>query len=641
MSGKRRRLTGLPNFPPEFFPNVGNAAVKHIFSPENAVAAGQAVAGYGVKKLQKYWQSRTDDGQSPVGGYAYAQNVYSTPATIKAARKQARRAGTGTSSSVLEDDTGICPAMFAPGKGLGLPYVAENYQPAVTYKSGLGSGPAHRPADAVTIVANSSRNCHVKHDFAFKIVNEVLSKEKVNTRVYVVNCFRHMLFEVNRWTQSNLAGSSWNTERKRWHSTLGPDNAFVRKQFNDVVQPGVCITPFTGSQDTTLKSPYRSPKNGQWMYSRLTSQLMENIGWNANVFKLKGMAAISGGVNSTSDQEISIVPLQVYNNANYATFVDGPSASYQNTIRDSLPAQQAKQLTVIENINQGPYYQSQFGYGKIEYTFQNDSTCPVVIDIVIHGIKRGQTLKLNSGGFEPTGLNDTNDTCPLRTAYGQGYLQLKLGQRGVADLGGTPPLLDDVLTDSKVEFMPAACLKYQNKNFHTSEANYTLAPRDAAPIKQIGRDQIIIPAGSQQSWSMTLPRMSYKASDYRLTASSDSATNAGDAGMLNDKTFMLAIAASSISIPQIENGTHPMVVDRSSASVNVSVKGTYSEICEPVFPIMPKNSFYINGDLDVPYYTSGTKELESANILSAHQSVRTSATSGHVRSTALNVYENA
>ncbi|AYP28683.1 MAG: putative capsid protein [Circoviridae sp.] len=557
-------------------------------------------------------------------GFSLSQHS-SSQQTQEGARKRARTSG--SSGGVLQNDDGIVPAMFQRSKGGDIPYMNQNFRNSIRFRNPAGPGPERRDTSAIALIQGSCNPVKVKQDFAYKLVLEVsqgTSQVSPITRTYAVNVFRHGLFDVNQWGPIATTQSV----RERWHSTLGPDAARTRTS-STLVQG---VSRYTNSGNENFVSPYRSPDNGQWMFSRLTQQILENIGWNANPLKLFGISA-NPVLNSATEEAIASTTLDVYQNAATAIEIDTLSATTlsNNTTKYSLPSQQEVPAAVgLYGTAQGalgPLYGSQFGAGKIEYTFQNDGTVPVVIDIVVHTIKKGQSLGYSSTLQSRTGALNYCTACPLLKMYGQGYLNLKLGNRGVADMGGAPPVDTDIVHDSKTEFLPEKCLKRNAYNLRTS-VNSTQIPPSAFPIKQHCRDQLIIPAGSQQSWCIDLPRLSYYAPKYRGTnLTADAPVNWSQPDIIQDYSYILAVAASTLPVPLLEfpeaSPGLPLVVDRRGCDLSVAVRGTYTETPEPVFPFAPRKEFYINGELEKPRYIGGQPpSVYAVDILDASQNVR-------------------
>lgn len=570
----------------QFPEKVGNAiydyVVKQVTDPENIIRAGSAA----IDMLGKRNASTTI-----------------TNAENKKIKVEVSRRFSDKTSPFYSNGSGIVPSMFQPGRGGELPFVDMNFSKPIKYRMDLGKGPVLKDAsDAMAL--HCDKPCHVSHDFAYRVVfssQQVVDNAYPNTRFMCQNVFRHAYAPIG----------SINNVSTNWHRTLGPDNSGTRLSPPSGTLKGGVFVP--AGMSTNLLSPYRTPDNLDWMFCRLPLQALENIGWNANPLKLRTIqyeADQTPGV----DQVLAMNQLTVYKNAELSQYV-GTGNIWRDTPDFSLPGQQPLPATNGNGFSGTSYlYKSQNGYGKIDYTFNNDGTAPIVIDIVINRIKKGQTTPVLqnyvAGG---DGLD------VIQELYGQGYINKSLANRGVVNLQGDAPLASDAWADAKKEFLPAGCLRAGGK---FSDEDH-IGTSDPNPIKQVGRDQFIIPAGASRSWTTTLPKMSYYAPDYDTTSQADGSVR----GLLDDRCFIFSLGFSTLPVPMVErSGTNTAVIDRRSTSVNCSVTGSYSEVAHPAFIHKDETHFQIYGALEEPvYFGSAGPALASVNIAYAVQTTRSAA----------------
>jgi len=489
----------------------------------------------------------------------------------------------------------LVPSQVIRGRGAELPSTSMNYAKSIKFKSGELKGPGYQ--DPFKYFSQLfKQNLHVSMGFAFKLV---LAYPKTNlgvevpiSRFAVHNIFRHNIAKsVNTTAQNGLFGN-WQTS---WNRSLGPDSSWTRRVGNDITAgtngSAYVALPTSGNTayNTTLLTPYRQPQNGGFMYSRLNRQTLENLGWNANPFKL---ANIPAGNNTIATSTLAIL-------ANSALCQDDTLPG------TSLPAQAVVDQGVDPSTGgTTPFrYRSQMGTGGLTYNFHNDGTNPVVVDIVVTRIKKNETWNVFA--------NEDN----LKNAYNSGYNNYLTNNRGQVNLNGSPPVAYDCMTNSKVPFMPEIALKWYKSPTTTGQSPH--------PFKQVGRDQFIVASGGSRVWSMELSGVNYGAWDY------DTALHGFD-----DLSYCVSVAVSGVAMPVIEqNSTYnvlPAVVDRRGDACNVSVQGVYHERPYPVYPVQTNSRTFINGVLDSPWYTTAVPAAQSnpqIDIASVAQATRTDATS--------------
>lgn len=487
------------------------------------------------------------------------------------------------------------PAMFIPGKGKELAVSNKVLNHPIYFRTGDSSGPPG-PHDPFKSMLQLYKGVKLDMTFAWKnpLVAPVTSLSYVVTRTYSHQVFRHYNYKAIQ----HAAPGVYAANTANWNLTLGPDSSRTRL---DVASGGSATAAdaaacLAAGFNSSILSPYRTVPAGTVQYARITQQFCENMGWNCHPDKV---------INFTNDGQLGTlraVSKTVY--ANSAT-------TSQDTFPKSLPAQQPN----TAGATQSPYYyKSQMGKGKLAYAFSNDGSAPAVVDIVIHKIKKGQNW------------DSVNNPTLLDDVYKNGFSRMVSNNTGFVDLGGQQPVSTDVLNNAKVQFLPAACLRYAQ-----NQASGSPLDQDATmPFKQLARDQFIISAGATRAWSIVLPSLDYDPRRYGI---SDIASNAPF--VCTDHTYIVSIAYSTVPMPLVETSAasaNQTVIDRRSSDVNVSATGSYTEYCYPVYladDVLTHSN--INGQLDAPYFTSaGTSTIQSSILATIDQSIRTSGESSAV-----------
>jgi hypothetical protein len=533
--------------------------------------------------------------------YSQATELYSQLSEMSSSsesersQKRARREATaiaqkvtGNSGAGLRSNMGVVPAMFIAGRGAELGHVESNFCRPVKLKTGESNGAKYH--NAFASIAKAFTGVKTDMAFGFKAILDTSATANATsqfTRFVTHNVFRQ---------PANFNISTYANNTTNWNFTLGPDTSLIRKlPANGGSYQGASVDSVVTNFNSTLKSPFRYPTNGAWMYSRLCRPMLENIGWNCNPIKLK---AIDGGNGSMTSQ----VSLQVYDDANLI------AQNATTPLTRSMPNQQPQDATVADTTSgTSCYYRCQQGTGKVTYQFCNDSTSVLVVDVVINRVKKGSTL-------DPSSSETNNQLTDLYEAYGQGYLNYQLANRGVVDLNGSVPVKDDVFYNAKSTFMPAVALKYYGQvttNGGTVKTH---------PFKQVARDQFMVPAGSTRPFSFDLQSLNYDARPYDETG----------LAIIDDMTYIVSLAFSSVATPAIEQssaanpglGQKYTVIDRKGPSVNCTVTGVYHENVYPAYMAEFVNKYYVNGALGVPKYdTIGTTSVFAADILDITQRV--------------------
>lgn len=488
----------------------------------------------------------------------------------------------------------VVGSMMRPGYGGELSFVHNNVNAPIKHKTGEHPGPSS-PKDPFQCELQLYRGLSLNMDFAFRLYlpSSDYGTQYPVTRTYVNHMFRHY----NYATYS--ATSTYGPGTLAWQDTLGPDNALVRQAIpaGPVIAAQAAVFTAAGLNNT-LNSPVRTPVSGQFMYPRMTQQLVENMGWAAHPDKTYSMLPGTGSVIASTNKLV------------YANAASGSSASQPV----SLPAQQP---VVPGTLGNSPYYyRCQQSKGKITYNFGNDSSVPAVVDIVITKIKKGQTWDVATA---PDLFTDVVKS---------GYSRKSTAISSLAGLAGASPQSNQCLVDSKVPFIPSYVFKYAENQDGTSSTSFFANQ----PFRFVSRDQFIISAGATRSWSFDLPALDY---DPRRMGVTNSSLN-GLPHYGNENSYIVSIAISTPNVPLIERGQvtgvvndNYSVVDRRSADVAVSCTGSYHEYVHPVYlssdtVVTPQ----IFGSLDQPHYTTAPTlpgTLQFANLANSSQATRSSA----------------
>ena len=515
------------------------------------------------------WEDSSQFTQVSGNPLAYSMNPdYLSAADQQTFFRNAKRAvdqmnGAGQGDDVDRATVNLPPAAVVPGRGAELGLISRGFQTKSRLKIPMGNAKLHN-AFAEQLRAWEPVLC--KMQFVYKgILNVAYAINDTGATRYCTHQFYRHSAAVNNSLHADTT--------LLWNETLGPDVSLIRQ-----IPPAGSAYSVPSGYNTSLVSCVRYPQNQAKQAVRLTRVLTENIGWNANPIKFVGTGAGTVG---------SVNTLQLANQAVYANAplqqVDGITAI------QSLPALQPKDMnnaTAPAN-STACYYRCQTGVGSVSYQFANDGNAPVVVDIVVTKMKKGQKFATTD-----------NYVTALKNSFGQGYLNMCLGNRGVVDMQGLYPQIDDVFLNSKVEFMPQKALSFYDQNAVASGQ----APRG---ITFVARDQFIVDAGSVKPYSLQLPALNYDPRDYDQSNYH-----------VDDLSYCVSVAYSTLAIPVVESGTVGVsVIDRRGASLNMTCSGVYTEKVHPVYLAEYNNNFYINGILQAPYYGTTPPTLARQSIL--------------------------
>jgi len=539
----------------------------------------------------------------------------------------AEKASSGLSGAAAMDigENPVLPAQLIPGRGAELASSGMLVLAPIKFKTGEPPGPKLTSAYGRERLMYTPQTALQAFAFKMQLAQPDYIRDEDETppvtRFVVHNVFRHVLAGPNNTGYSELP---YGTGSVLWNQTLGPDRSFVRKAgsvFYDVPGQGSAysIPPATSGLVNTLSSPFRYPVNGDFMFTRMTRQLMENLGWNANPLKFMSVQPGSGDAVATSS-------LQVYGNA----------VASNDALIYSMPNRVPADATSPSQKGSSFGYRSQNSQGKISYNFNNDGTNPVCVEIVITRVKKGHQLTAVQ-------LKES-----MVQAYETGYLNYSYANRNQANFSGAAPGPEDVTTNSRGPFLPAKALSnykltlLNDGQFQTNQSSH--------PWKQVARDQFIVSAGSTRNWSTSLQAMDYYANRYPQwqappppePAPGTFVPSAGldnESNCVDDLSYIVSIAVSGVPAPYVEynkGDAYPdataslaSVIDRRGTACSVSVTGAYKEVCHPVYLAQTHTDTYINGRLDIPMYDfpttpAGVPQLTTNDIANIGQAVRTS-----------------
>lgn len=600
---------------------TGQKLWHNVFVPV-AQSAGRMLYDNSVPIIKEYWAGKVQRGTKKVLKGVDSLFSPETPTTkmFRSSQNQespdSRKRTFAEASEEAKQQSGVSnaststiavqqPSQFIYGRGAELSFSQQNILAPIKHKTGESS-------NVVSVnPAVKQMQCYarqtVNHGFAFKMILAdptaygTAAEEAIIDRFYVHNHFRH---NVSRSSNVSNNTKPFSGAQQTWNQSLGPDASFARVIGGTAaiagdttavagLGAGYITVPANTGLNPAIATPFRYPKNGDHMYSRLNRVWLENLGWNANPMKVMYNTAGASTITPTG------AALEVYDNA-------GKDTSGGYTV--SLPSAAPLDSTTALGVGPSFYYRSNTGVGNLTYQFSNDGAGPVCIDIVITRLKRNE--KWNT--------TDPNGKIALEDAYGKGYLNYSLSNQGQFALHGRDPQAADVMTNTRVPFMPAKALKYYK----------TVTPETGDktnPFKQVSRDQFIISGGATRSWSMMLQGMDYDARKYYTTDYAN-----------DDLSYTVSIACSCVSTPFIESNPTATgvtaatgvlaIVDRRPLGCNVSVVGQYTEHVNPVYLSQVINTTFIDGSLQVPTYyqpaVSGSQINRSIDIANVGQVTR-------------------
>ncbi len=641
--------------------------------------------------------------------------------TMDNAKKKAKNAS-GASKGRSGNDAGIKPAMFIPGRGAEIPLVTSTFQKPLTLTLGLKSPRLHDPRKAL---ANSFAymSKSVSTGFAFKAIkaykppipNELqLNEYGKNSRFVPDNTF--ITTHVFRHKDPRGMSPGMGDNSTLWNYTLGPDNAYARRKPGTGMNPrGTAINP-PADFSPLLVTAERFPETQHDMIPRYSIDANEDNCWNLNPCKAIGLnfetpvnavqGTASGGLPGPLEKYKYVPraqPMYTFSNTQPPPVSeDQPPTGQQQTfgpqIFQSIPASQTTgrsaswwstpDIVQIPPVGVAPslidnvvvsvgkpdgYYKVQSGHGSVSYTFSNNGTCPVVVDVVVTNLKKGKVI-YDSANFVKTGTTPTLTVENKRDAYSKylfeqvsdGYNKAMVGAESAVILGGQGVFAPQVISDMKQEFLPQ---KYFKKGVCKSQPNpgdpnqIPLAPVEGGdppsypsiPGPQfnfIARDQFIIAPGASKPWRTTLPCMDYDARKYRSFDSDtmyDAQMNAytgpkdlnPDTPFLNrvvydDRCIGVSFRFSNVSVPLVEHakeGTASAdvgavaVIDRGATDINVTATGSYVEHPHPVYKVKSNPEMYAQGVTTEPFYDPttdfNTVRLDHIDIQNTAAAVRT------------------
>lgn len=489
---------------------------------------------------------------------------------------------------------GMKVAQFIPGKGLEIQGVQQHKDSSIYCSLGEKS---HQLVDALDETFKTMTGKQISIDFAFKLVNEPNLRDlNKKSRITALNCFRHVNPDSFNYQKTGTyvapVNDSQKTANLNWHTTLGPDAAYVRRGTDGLSVAGLSAGVWrTASNDTrsvsgfakhwdgtqwvaygdneaglanSLVSPYRTPSDFEAMYSRINRQVMENYGFALNRFKFRSAQnSANGGVPQQQNLYVWGSPSDDLMNFGETANVNAEDlkASFPAVINTQLIQNFAKEQVQARWINPFYEYHSQFGSGKLSYQFSNDGTNPVCIDICVVGVKKGEQVAVDL----------LEDICSYN--YGiskyanQRFLNVN-GYQGNVDSGQDLIDLDfankEWHTDAKLPFMPDECFKNPqsyldavgdiSSSFGFQEIADYLLQGKKNPFKLVKRDQFIVSSGSTRAWNTTLPSIKYRPQlyedvEYPLVPAANIENPEKLRTTADEYTYILCIGAHGMSTP--------------------------------------------------------------------------------------------
>lgn len=537
------------------------------------------------------------------GSYTNSSGYKAQEQGAKRSRYEARKDSSGT----------LVPAQLRIGRGAELSFQQQNILKPILFKTGEPTGRSIVSAFARERMLYRAQT--VSHAFAYKMQLQepsFLSDDAAVpiNRFVVHNVFRHVLMSTQNTVPTNIYGNLTTS----WNNSLGPDKSYVRRLGRilngDAPATGsaISVPPTSSGLNPSLQSPYRYPQNGDYMFARMSRRALENFGWNANPMKFASIAAGSGSVTTLTN-------LQTYPNAASST----STQLYSSPNRAPVDEPGATSGVCY-------YYKTQNSRGELAYNFTNEGTNPIVVDVVITRMKKGNALTKKDL------IDQMVDT------YQTGYMNYSYVNKGQANFAGQPNIVQDVTTNARGPFLPAKALDNYRVTTNTSGS---VTAQSAHPFKQVARDQFIIAGGASRAWSMFMQSMDYDArkyaqyDEYNLIATAEIETNDENSSCVDDLSYILSVAVSGVPAPYIEQpasgaGIVPIsaVIDRRGSEASCSVTGMYKEHCHPCYLSMSNNEMYVNGRLDIAHYDTGAAPiLGVADILSVANATRGSTES--------------
>lgn len=639
-------------------------------------------------------------------------------AVLDAAKKKAKNAS-GASKGRSGNDAGIKPAMFIPGRGAEIPLVTQTFQKPLTLTIGLKSPRLHDPRRAL---ANAFQylSKSVANGFAFKAVKAYeapkanhleLNEYGKNSRYVPDNTF--ITTHVFRHKDPRAMSVTMGDNSTLWNYSLGPDNAYARRKPGALgAARGTAINE-PADYSKLLVTAERFPLTQHDMVPRYSVEANEDNSWNLNPFKMIGNnfegqinaveAANSGGQAGPLERFKYVPRAQpLYAFANTSPPPDpkdqpqtGDQQQFGPQVFQSVPASQTSGADAawwstpeiantvpyngqnIDNVVVGVgkpdgYYKVQSGHGSVSYTFSNNGTCPVVVDVVVTNLKKGKVIYdsanfLSAGGDPPNLTNHRNAYSKyLFEQVSDGYQKAMVGADSSSTFGGQGVFASQVISDMKQEFLPQKYFKKGVCQSQPSPGSVNAIPLVQIPLELpskypsvpgpqfnfLARDQFIIAPGASKPWRTTLPCMDYDARKYRNFDSNtlyDSPIAYGrpkdvpantpflDRVVYDDRCIGISFRFSNVSVPLVEHATAGTggavvgavaVIDRGATDINVTATGNYVEHPHPVYKMKTNPEMYAQGVTTEPFYDPTTDfnnvKLDHIDIVNASAAVRTS-----------------
>lgn len=573
---------------------------------------------------------------------------------LDAAKKKARNAS-GEAKGRSANDSGIKPAMFLSGRGKEIPLVLANFQKPISLSLGVKSPAMVDPRKALA-ASMSYMTKSVSNGFAFKAVKKynppvILTKdggELPNKRIEPDNTF--ITTHIFRHKDPRPMGKSMGATESLWNYTLGPDLAYNR---DNII--GTAIDPPSGFVKE-FRSAERFPLTQKDCVPRYSVECNEENSWNLNPCKVIAATVFEGNINTLSPGVAGYVPRAqpMYTFANTQpppTLTDDPAQQQfgpqifqsvpasqtcdQESLWLSVPAALQTLDPVLSNVPVGVpdgYYKVQSGKAALNYSFSNNGTCAVVVDVVVTKLQKGSeifdTANFKNSGQGPLENERSAYSAGLFSQVSNGYLCAMKGATSATVVGGQGLHASDPISNMKHEFLPE---KYFKRGISPSQATPGSSPASGsqpggptqsipgAKYKFVARDQFIIAPGATKPWRTSLPGMDYDARKYRNFNPNNLPDRDGtlptDNGpsdpflnrvVYDDRCYAVSFRFSNVAVPIAEaNSTDPTqvaIIERGATDINVSATGSYVETPRPCYKVKASKTLFNQGVVANPFY---------------------------------------
>lgn len=593
---------------------------------------------------------------------------------LEDATKKAKSAS-GRTHGRSQNVSGIKPAMFMRGRGAEIPLVMNSFQKPIRLSLGV-SGPSLTNAKLAMAMSHTYASKSVSTGFTFKAIKPYVAPRLdtggTDARVRFSPDNTFITTHVFRHKDPRVMSGSMGQNSTLWNYTLAPDLSFNRRVPGVLPDLGTAFVPPTGFQPE-FKSAERFPKSQKDCLPRYSIEHNEQNSWDLNPCKIisstvdENPIPASAGLATASVYFPRAQPLFTFANTPPTPVPTSTSEQFGPQIFQSIPASQTCTKDVswysVPTVSTDPaqlfdvnidgqhlgkeegYFKVQSGTGHLDYTFSNNGSCAVVVDVVV------TKLKQNSHIFDTTNFkNSVNERDgywdSLKKQVQNGYVCSMRGADSASIMGGQNIDENTPITDMKHEFLPEKFFKQG------------LSPSQPTPLSGAGngnvpspkfsfiaRDQFIISPGASKPWSTVLPSMSYDARKYRnfnpdlsdtndtIPADLDAETPFPARVVYDDRAYALSWRFSNVSIPIAEKNKEadplaPLygtvaVIDRGATDVNVTCVGTYTERPAPCFKVKESSRMFNAGLLSVPFYTKPIQNpIEHIDIANSGQAVR-------------------